>query len=283
MTLYRASPGDGIAWITGASTGIGRRLALDLARRGYTVAATARDQHNLESLVGEAERAGGRITAFLCDVTDEKQMERTVDRIEKELGPIALAILNAGAYSPTYGGRLETDNFVNMFRLNVFGAVFGLVPLVDRMRHRGFGQVVLMGSVTAYCGLPSAAAYGASKAALNNLAQSLKYDFDKLNIRIQIANPGFVDTPLTAKARFNMPALMPVEKASERLVHGIENGGFEIVFPRRLAWLLKAGTFLPQALFHRIIRKLTGWDQRRFGLERKKSAKREKHSFGQRQ
>jgi short-subunit dehydrogenase len=212
-----------------------------------------------------------------------QQSLRVVDRIEKELGPIALAVLNAGAYSPTYGERLETDNFVNMFRLNVFGTVFGLVPLVARMRHRGFGQVVLMGSVTAYCGLPSAAAYGASKAALNNLAQSLKYDFDKLNIRIQIANPGFVDTPLTAKARFNMPALMPVEKASERLVHGIENGGFEIVFPRRLAWLLKAGTFLPQALFHRIIRKLTGWDQRRFGLERKKSAKREKHSFGQRQ
>ena len=138
-----------------------------------------------------------------------------------------------------------------------------------RMRDRGFGQVVLVGSVTSYFGLPSAAAYGATKAALNSMAQSLKYDFDKLNIRIQVVNPGFVDTPLTAKNKFDMPGLMPVDKASARFVDGIARGGFEIVFPRRLAWMLKAGTFLPQMLYHRIIRKATGWDQRRFGIKKK--------------
>jgi len=269
MTLYRAKPADGVAWITGASTGIGRQLALDLAAKGYTVAATARDAENLENLVQEAAARGDRIVAAPCDVTDEKQMDRTVTWIEKEAGPIVLAVFNAGTYSPTHGERLETDNFVHTFRVNVFGVVFGLVPVVDRMRERGFGQVVLVGSVTSYFGLPSAAAYGATKAALNNMAQSLKYDFDKLNIRIQVVNPGFVDTPLTAKNKFDMPALMSVDKACERFLDGIARGGFEIVFPRRLAWLLKAGTFLPQMLYHRLIRKATGWDQRRFGIKKK--------------
>lgn len=269
MTLYRAKPADGVAWITGASTGIGRQLALDLAADGYTVAASARDTDNLEKLAREAETRGGRILVMPCDVTNEKEMDRTVARIEEEAGPIALAIFNAGMYSPTHGERLETDNFINTFRVNVFGVIFGLVPVVDRMRDRGFGQVVLVGSVTSYFGLPSAAAYGATKAALNSMAQSLKYDFDKLNIRIQVVNPGFVDTPLTARNKFDMPALMPVEKASARLVDGIARGGFEIVFPRRLAWMLKAGTFLPQMLYHRLIRKATGWDQRRFGIKKK--------------
>jgi len=269
MTLYRAKPADGVAWITGASTGIGRQLALDLAARGYTVAATARDADNLESLVEEAASRGHRIVAAPCDVTDEKQMDRTVTWIEKEAGPIALAIFNAGTYSPTHGERLETDNFIHTFRVNVFGVVFGLVPVVDRMRERGFGHVVMVGSVTSYFGLPSAAAYGATKAALNNMAQALKYDLDKLNIRIQVVNPGFVDTPLTAKNKFDMPGLMSVDKATERFVAGIERGGFEIVFPRRLAWMLKAGTYLPQMLYHRLIRKATGWDQRRFGIKKK--------------
>ena len=267
MTLYRAKPEDGVAWITGASTGIGRQVAMDLASQGYTVAATARDQKGLDSLAAEAAATGRRIVPFLCDVTDEKNMDRTIAQIESELGSIVLAVFNAGTYSPTHGERLETSNFVNTFRVNVFGVVFGLVPVADRMRDRGFGQVVLVGSVTSYFGLPSAAAYGATKAALNSMAQSLKYDFDKLNIRIHVVNPGFVDTPLTAKNKFNMPGLMPVDKASQRMVDGIAHGGFEITFPRRLAWVLKAGTFLPQMLYHRLIRRATGWDKRRFGIK----------------
>lgn len=265
MTLYRADPKDGVAWITGASTGIGRELALVLARRGYVVAATARDDAGLQSLRDEARGLAGRVIPYLCDVGDEAAMERTVERIEVEEGPIVLAVFNAGNYSPSHGERLETFNFQSTYQVNLMGVIYGLVPVADRMRDRGFGQVAIVGSVTSYLGLPSAAAYGSSKAALNSLAQSLRYDFDKLNIRLQMVNPGFVATPLTAKNRFRMPGLMQVDKAATRLADGLLRGGFEIAFPRRLAWPLKVLTLLPLELQYRIMRRLTGWDGRRFG------------------
>lgn len=268
MTLYRAKPQDGVAWITGASTGIGRQLALDLAREGYTVAVTARDPERMDSLSREAEGSGGRIVGYLCDVTDEQGMDRTVAQIEKDLGPIVLAVFNAGNYFPTHGERLDVYNFTSTYNVNVMGVVFGLVPLADRMRDRGFGQIAFVGSVTSYFGLPSAAAYGATKAALNSMAQSLRYDFDKLNIRLQVFNPGFVATPLTAKNKFAMPALMPVEQASARMAAGLRKGGFEVTFPRRLTWVMKAMTYLPNELQYLIMKRVTGWDKRQFGIKR---------------
>lgn len=270
MTLYRARPQDGVAWITGASTGIGRQLALDLAREGYTVAVTARDPDRMEAMTREADAMPGRIVGFFGDVTDEEAMDRTVVRIEKELGPVVLAVFNAGNYYPTYGERLEVFNFRSTFDANLMGVIHGLVPVADRMRDRGFGQIAIVGSVTSYFGLPSAGAYGASKAALNSIAQSLRYDFDKLNIRLQIFNPGFVDTPLTKKTRFAMPALMTVEDAAKRMLRGLKSGGFEVTFPRRLTWALKAATYLPNGLTYLLLRRITGWDKRQFGVRRKR-------------
>lgn len=265
MTLYRADPKDGVAWITGASTGLGRQFALDLAREGFVVAAMARDEERLLTLVEEAAGARGRIVPYFCDVTDERGMERTVAAIEKELGPIVLAVLNAGIYSATHGERLETYNFTTTYGVNLLGVIYGLVPVADLMRDRGRGQIAIIGSVTSYFGLPAAGAYGSSKAALHSLAQSLRYDFDKLNIRLQIVNPGFIDTPLTAKNRFTMPGLLAVEDASRRLLRGLRKGGFEIAFPRRMVWPTRIMRFLPEALRYRIMRRITGWDGRRFG------------------
>ncbi len=262
MSLYRADPQDGVAWITGASSGIGRRVALDLAGLGYTVAATARGEAKLEELVREARGLRGRIMVFPCDVTDEAGMARTIGRIEAEAGKIVLAIFNAGTFNATQGERLETEGFVRLFTTNVFGTIFGLVPVANLMRDRGFGHIAVVGSVTAYFGLPAAAAYGSTKAALNSIATSLRYDFERLNIRIQIINPGWVETPLTARNKFPMPTIIKVEEASRRIVEGLREGGFEITFPRRLSWTLKAGLYLPAALWYRIVRKATGWDRR---------------------
>ena len=263
MTLYRARPQDGVAWITGASTGIGRQVAIDLAREGYVVAITARDEEKMVEVSHAASGLSGRIVPMVCDVTDADAMERTVQRIERELGPIVLAVFNAGTYSPTIGERLEVANFHGTFTVNLYGVVNGLVPVADRMRDRGFGQIAITGSVTAYFGLPSAAAYGATKAALNSMARSLKYDFDKQNIRIQMFNPGFVATPLTAKNKFPMPALMKVEDAGARYVEGLKTGGFEVSFPRRLSYVLKAFGYLPDSLYYRLVKRVTGWDKRR--------------------
>ncbi|HTV67061.1 MAG TPA: SDR family NAD(P)-dependent oxidoreductase [Rhizobiaceae bacterium] len=262
MTLYRATPKDGVAWITGASTGIGRALALDLAREGYAVAVTARDEDNLTTLVGEAAGLPGRVVPFPCDVTDEAGMERTVAEIEREVGPLALAVFNAGNYFPTWPQRLEALNFSKTFEVNVMGVIYGLVPALDRMKERRRGHLVIVGSVTSYFGWPATAAYGSSKAALFNLAEGLKYDLDKMNVRIQVLNPGFIDTPLTRKNSFAMPALMPVDKASQRIVRALKSGGFEVTFPWRFTWFLKFLRILPQPLRFAFINRATGWHKR---------------------
>lgn len=258
MSVYRADPKDGVAWVTGASYGMGRHVALDLARDGYTVAATARSADKLEALAAESASLPGRILAFPADVTDPAAMKETVAAIEREAGEIVLAVFNAGNYFPTRGDALEAESFVKTYEINVFGVIYGLVPVIERMKAHGRGQVAMVGSVSGYGGLPTASAYGASKAAINNMAAALKFDFDRMNIRLQVVNPGFVDTPLTRKNRFSMPALVPVEKASRRLVDGLRKGGFEITFPRRLSWALKFVNLLPYPLYFRIVGRSTG-------------------------
>lgn len=263
MSIYRADPKHGVAWITGGSTGIGRALALDLAREGYTVAVTVREYDPIDDLIGEAAALVGSIRSFPCDVTDEAGMARIVGRIETEAGPIVLAIFNAGHYAPTYGEDLSIQNFRSTYEVNLFGVLNGMVPAVHRMQGRQRGHIVLIGSITAYFGWPTSAAYGATKAALNNMAEALHYDFVKMNIRIQIFNPGFVNTPLAAKNTIAIPpALMPVEKASKRMLQAIKTGGFEAHFPRRLTWGLKFLSKMPKRFIFQLINFLTRWKGR---------------------
>lgn len=269
MGLYKANPKDGVAWVTGASTGIGREVALRLAAEGYTVAASARDEERLGTLAREAAGSAGRIVPFPCDVTDEKGMARTVATIERDIGPIVLAIFNAGNYVPTRGERLDVLNIVNTYEINFFGVFFGLVPTVAHMQARGFGHVVLVGSVSAYFGWPSAGAYGSTKAALNNIAEALKHDFDRLNIRLQVVNPGFIDTPMISKTRSMLPAVMPVERAADRFMAALKSNRFEATFPRRLTWPLKILRALPFSLRYWLIHKATGWDKKPMAKGRK--------------
>ncbi len=262
MSLYRAAPGDGVAWITGASTGIGKALALELAGKGFTVAATARSANKLAELENEAASLSGKILSFPGDVTSEKAMSDCVDAIEQKAGPITLAVFNAGNYFPTRGERLETGNFIKTYEINVFGIVFGLVPAVEKMKQRRKGQVVMVASISGIGGLPLASGYGASKAAIINMAEALKFDFDKMNIRIQVVTPGFVDTPLTEGNRFSMPALMKVDDAARKLAKGIASGGFEITFPKRFTYFLKFINLLPYPLYFEILNRFMGWRKR---------------------
>jgi len=239
MAIYRADRTHGIAWVTGGATGIGRQFALDLAREGWTVAVTSREEDPIEPVIEAAAGFPGKILAFYCDVTDEAGMATTVDAIEREAGPIVLGVFNAGVYIPLHGEALDLENFRTTYEVNLFGVLHGLIPAVARMQKRSRGHIVLMGSVTSYFGWPTLAAYGATKAALNNMAEALRYDFEKMNIRIQIINPGFVDTSLAKKNTYLMPALMPVEKASQRMMKAICSGGYETTFPWRLTWGLK--------------------------------------------
>ncbi len=256
---YRASPRDGVAWVTGASSGIGRSVALELARRGYSVVVTARRRADLEELAALATGFPGRISVAEGDVTDEARMAAIVAGIEAEHGPIALAFFNAGVAPYVKAGRLDISAYTQSLAVNVMGVVNGLSPVLAAMAGRRRGQVAVTASVAGYGGLPRAAAYGASKAAAIYLCEALKLDCDNLGINLQVVNPGFVETPLTAKNEFPMPFLVTEDAAAKRICDGFERDGFEIVFPRRLAWILKVLNLLPYPLYFWLVSRGTGW------------------------
>ena len=247
-----------MAWVTGASSGIGRGVCLELARRGYTVAATARRASELEKLALEAQGLAGRVIPVPGDVIDRAGMEALVACVEAEHGPIALAFLNAGTYVPDAAGDLGGEGFQKTFELNVGGAANCLAPLVSRMGARRKGQIAVNASVAGYGGLPRSIAYGASKSAIIVMCESLKFDLDRSGVTLQIVCPGFVKTPLTDKNTFPMPFLLELDDASRRICDGFARGGFEIAFPRRLAWPLKALNMLPYGLYFKFV----GWATR---------------------
>jgi len=231
----------GVAWVTGAGTGIGRGVARRLAEDGWSVAVSARTARDLDSLAAEVP---GRITAFQLDVTDARAADDTGRRIEASLGPVDLAVLNAGSYFPTNARSFSVDNFRKTVDLNLMGTVNCMGPIVPSMVGRRSGHIAIMGSQSAFSGLPTAASYGATKAALNSMAEAFKPDFDRFGVTITIINPGFVKTPLTAKNRFPMPFLMELDDAVEIILRGLEQRRFAINFP----WQMTLSTKLLAAL-----------------------------------
>lgn len=261
--LYRARPEDGLAWVTGASSGIGRGTALELARRGFRVLATARSKEALDTLVMEAAALKGSIIARTVDVTDAALQKQVIDEVEASEGPIMLAFLNAGIYWPMRAHPFDAASFKKIFDVNVGGVVNGLEVLFDRMAARGRGQIAINASVAGYIGLPRAAAYSSSKAALIVMAESLKIETDALGITLQVVNPGFVKTPLTDKNDHPMPFLMELDDASRVICDGFARGGFEITFPWQLSRILKFLRLLPYETYFSLIRKATGYPPKR--------------------
>lgn len=248
----------GVVWITGAGSGIGRALALRYLQAGAVVAGTARRVDTLESLRIEAGPAGSRFHACPADLTDLVATRAAVTRIETEIGPIRVAVLNAGTHQPTPGRSFRAEAVRQLLDANVMTVANALEVVLPVMLARQDGTVAINASLAGYRGLPLAAAYGASKAALINMAEALKLDLDGSGVRVRLISPGFVKTPLTDRNTFPMPFLMPVEKAADRLFQALESGSsFEIVFPRRFAWLLKLLQLLPYRLYFPLVSRLT--------------------------
>ena len=258
--MYRASPHDGPAFVTGASSGIGRGVALELARRGFNVIALARRAAELQALASEAAnlKLPGKILPRPCDVTDRAGIAALIASAETELGPISLAFLNAGTYFPDGRGQIDADAVMRTFEINVGGTVNCLDPLSGAMVARKRGQIAINASVAGYGGLPNSLAYGSTKAALINMAASLKFALEPLGVRVQVVNPGFVRTPLTDRNTFPMPFLVEPDIAARTICDGFARNGFEIAFPRRLAWILKAINLLPYPLYFALVGKATG-------------------------
>ena len=250
------SDSNSCIWVTGAGKGIGRAVALRLAGMGEAVAVSARTSEDLENLEKESASMPGQITGFPLDVTDDKSVEAVIEEIEARIGPISKALLNAGTHMPTKASTLEIEPFRKLMDTNFLGVVNCLVPTIARMRRRGGGRVAIVASLAGYRGLPSAAAYGASKAALINMAEALRPELADLGITLQLINPGFVKTPLTDRNEFKMPFLISADEAARRICQAIESGRFETCFPRRFALIMKLLRLLPDRAFFAVTRHL---------------------------
>lgn len=247
-----------VVWITGAGSGIGRVTALRFLRAGATVAGTARRPETLDDVTAAAGGFTGRFHALPADLTDGKATEEVVRRIEQDIGPLRLALLNAGSHEPTPGTDFHADAVRRLLDSNVMTVANSLQAVLPPLLSRRAGQVAIVASVAGYSGLPTAAAYGASKAALINMAEALRLDLQDSGVAVRLVCPGFVRTPLTDRNSFPMPFLMEPEVAAERLWHALEfSSSFEIVFPRRFALILKALRLLPYGAYFPLVRRVT--------------------------
>lgn len=246
--LRPARPEDGVAWITGASSGIGRELARFLLDEGWTVALTARREAELQAFA--QHYPAERVFVIAADVTEAPAMANALARIEAEAGrPVALAIANAGVWRRMGLSDFDAEAFAQVMAVNVLGVANMLAAVLPCMRARRFGQIGIVASVAGYLGLPRASAYGASKAALIHMASSLRFEAAESGILVQVINPGFVATPMIAANTASKPFVLSAEAAASRIQRGLAGTGFEIAFPRPTVWLLKLARLLPWRLF----------------------------------
>ena len=246
-------------WITGASSGIGREVAVLLAHRGVKVAISARTGDAL----AEIAKSSSLLMPVPLDVTDRAASAVAIDTIERAHGPLDLAILNAGVWHPMGASGFDAAKSAASMAVNYLGIANALERLIPLMTARGRGHIALVASVAGYRGLPRAAAYAPSKAAVISLAETLAPDLGRKGVKISLINPGFVDTPMTAANRFPMPFLMKSEDAADAIVRGLERGKFEIAFPWQLVALLKIARVLPYPAYF--------WFARNFLMPRRTS------------
>jgi NADP-dependent 3-hydroxy acid dehydrogenase YdfG len=238
--------------VTGASSGLGRGLALHYARTGATVHAAARRQPELDALADEVKRAAmpGRIVPLALDVTDAEAQARAIAAAEEEAGgALDLVIANAGVGEPTPGAAIEWRRVKRVLDVNVSAACVTIAAALPAMVARGAGTVVAMSSLAAVRGFPGSAAYCASKAALHVFMESLRVDLRGSGVRALTIYPGFVKTEMTAKNRFPMPFLMELDDAVVAMANGIARGDPTILFPYPLMAVARALGALPRALY----------------------------------
>ncbi|HEX5260271.1 MAG TPA: SDR family NAD(P)-dependent oxidoreductase [Gaiellales bacterium] len=228
--------------MTGASAGIGEALVHELCRRGAAVAATARRADALEAI---AAAAPGTVLPVPADVTDLAATRTAAERVQQELGPIDLAVLNAGLWEQVDVRAFDSAVVRRHLDTNVMGMVHGVEAVLPDMRRRRAGTIAGMASVAGYRGLPQSEAYGASKAAQINLLESLRIDLRSSGVGVVTICPGFVRTGLTGRNSFPMPFMLEPDDAARQICDGLERGKAEIVFPLPMMLAMKAVRLVP--------------------------------------
>ena len=246
-------------WITGASSGIGKALALKFAKEGWQVAASARR----ENLLSEISDLNKNISSFPLDVTNKENCKSVFEEIKNKFENIDICFFSTGTWDPKKEKDIDVDQMKKVMEVNFFGTLNCIKVVENYFREKNSGHISIVSSIAGYRGLPNSTGYGASKAALNNLAESLYFDFARYNVRVSLVSPGFIKTPMTDKNEFKMPFLKTAEFAADKIYKGLINGSsFEIDFPKELTLILKFLKILPDWLYFKIIRKLTKYQKR---------------------
>ena len=240
-------------WLVGASSGIGRATAHALHAQGAKVIVSARSQPALDSFA--AEHAGARVLAL--DASDAASVAAAAQAVFAG-GPLDLVLYCAGHYKEMRATQFDLADMLRHNQVNYVGALYVLAAVLPHFLARKSGHISLVSSVAGYRGLPQGLAYGPTKAALINLAETLYVDLKDSQIGVSLICPGFVETPLTAQNKFAMPGLIKPEKAAEEILRGWAKGQFEIHFPKRFTFFMKALAMLPPVLYFPVIRKFTG-------------------------
>jgi short-subunit dehydrogenase len=242
-----------VVWLTGASSGIGEAFAREVIKTGCKLVLSARREHTLKNLCEDLSKINQSVFFYVLDIGDRKQVLEVGSRIAKEVGMVDVLIANAGTHVPTKVEEFNSESYEALTKVNYFGALNCIEAVLPLMLKRGDGHLVAVSSVAGYRGLPKAAAYGASKAALTHFMESLRFDLQNYNVRVTVVSPGFIRTPLTDKNDFPMPFLMEAEDAAKAMLRGIENEQLEVHFPRKFTYIMKFLRILPYSLYHRLI------------------------------
>jgi len=240
-----------VVWITGASGAICGEIARRLAAAGVTIAATARPSDRLDALAATSDH----IKAFPADVLDADELKACAAKIEAELGPIDMVLLGAGMYVPFDIRNIDLDGFHKTMALNVDGVINGVAAALPSMLARRQGHLAIMGSLFGYAGWPGNGSYGASKAAVINIAESLKLELKGTGVDVTLISPGFVDTPLNAsydpkKKLF----VMKTERCARKILEKLPKKPYEIAFPPQVEGFLKTVRNLPRSLSFPLVR-----------------------------
>ena len=241
-----------IIWITGASSGIGKALAIKFAEKGWTVAASARRENLLEDL----NKFNSNIYSFPLDVTEIENCKLVANKIIEEFGGIDICVFGTGMHDPKSEKRFDLNKIREIMEVNYFGTMNSINSIYEYFSEKKNGHISIISSVAGYRGLPAAGAYCASKAALTSYAESLNFDMKMKNVRVSLISPGFIKTPMTDQNDFPMPMIKSPEFAANEIFKGLtEKKSFEIHFPKAFTYFLKFLQILPSSIYFKLVSK----------------------------
>jgi NADP-dependent 3-hydroxy acid dehydrogenase YdfG len=232
-------------WLIGASEGLGREVALTMSRAGAEVIVSARNEDRLRELVAELP---GKASHVALDVSDRAAVEAAAARIGQLDGMVYLA----GVYWPMKSTEWDNEKAEMMADINFLGAQRAVGAVIGPMLAQGHGHIVLTGSLSGFRGLPGAIGYGASKAAVMHMAESMQSDLRLSPIDVQLINPGFIKTRLTDKNDFKMPFIMEADAAAHEFFDHMNDDVFKKSFPMLFSWLFRLSQFMPDWMYYRL-------------------------------